>query len=214
VLLIWQVTAASVALFFGAWVCHGELVRRRPGASHLTGFYLTVAAGGRRARWPRWRRRSSSADSGSFRSSLFTTAVLFLVATMSGAATRVERWAANVTMLMAPAMVLVLFVLPGPAQPEAAVASARNFYGVLHVTDDVFPASPQMRRLLHGRILHGVQYLDPARRRLPTSYYGPRSGIDRAIRSHPNRLLGAPLRIGVVGLGTGTMAAWGAKAIA
>lgn len=67
-----------------------------------------------------------------------------------------------------------------------------------------------MRRLRHGRILHGVQFLDPALRALPTAYYGVRSGIDRAIRSHPNRAAGAPLRIGVIGLGTGTIAAWGA----
>ncbi len=211
VLLIWQVTAASVALFFGAWVCHGELVRRRPDASHLTGFYLTVAAGGATGTLASLGAPLVFRGFWEFPLFLFTTAVLFLLATMTGAATRVERWVAHATMLTAPAIVVALLVSPGPVQPETAVASARNFYGVLHVTDDVVPASPQMRRLLHGRILHGVQFLDPARRRLPTSYYGPRSGIDRAIRFHPNRLLGTPMRIGVVGLGTGTMAVWGAK---
>jgi hypothetical protein len=88
------------------------------------------------------------------------------------------------------------------------VADARNFYGVLHVADDVPPETPMLRRLRNGRILHGVQFLDAARRMQPSSYYGARSGIDRALRAHPKRIAGEPMRMAVIGLGTGSMAAW------
>src|SRR5207237_3585792 len=55
----------------------------------------------------------------------------------------------------------------------------------------------------------GGQFIDPARKREPTAYYAGGSGVDRAIRLHPRRLAGRPLRIGVIGLGVGTLAAWG-----
>jgi hypothetical protein len=62
-----------------------------------------------------------------------------------------------------------------------------------------------VRRMMHGVIMHGEQYLEPNLRRQPTSYYGPQSGVGVAIRHYENR----PLRLGVIGLGTGTLAAWG-----
>jgi SAM-dependent methyltransferase len=63
-----------------------------------------------------------------------------------------------------------------------------------------------MRSLSHGTIIHGKQFLEPDRRDWPTSYYGRASGIGLALldaREH------APLRVGVVGLGAGTLAAYG-----
>ena len=46
-LSVWiQIAVFSVALFVGTMVCHGELVRAKPAARYLTGFYLAVAAGG------------------------------------------------------------------------------------------------------------------------------------------------------------------------
>ena len=58
---------------------------------------------------------------------------------------------------------------------------------------------------MHGVIMHGEQFLAPVMRREVTSYYGPQSGVGVAVRY----LTGRPLRVGVIGLGTGTMAAWG-----
>jgi hypothetical protein len=86
-----------------------------------------------------------------------------------------------------------------------AVASWRNFYGILRVTD--LPGDPRgaMRELTHGRIKHGSQYLEQAWRDRPTSYYGPHSGVAMALNALPE----GPRRIAVIGLGTGTMAAWG-----
>ena len=66
--------------------------------------------------------------------------------------------------------------------------------------------------MIHGRIQHGFQYLDPDKRLWPTTYYGPTSGIGMAIDHHPAPHATDPertLRIGVVGLGCGTLAAYG-----
>jgi SAM-dependent methyltransferase len=80
----------------------------------------------------------------------------------------------------------------------------RNFYGTLRVRD-VGSGDEAMRRLTHGVIMHGEQYLASARRIEPTTYYGSTSGVGLALSN-----LGAdPKRIAVVGLGTGTLAAHG-----
>ncbi|MGO4610948.1 hypothetical protein AB4142_31930, partial [Variovorax sp. 2RAF20] len=57
----------------------------------------------------------------------------------------------------------------------------------------------------HGSVKHGEQYLAPGRRREPTTYYGRSSGIGLAIAAAPAR----PRRIGLVGLGAGTLATYG-----
>jgi len=99
------------------------------------------------------------------------------------------------------------------AHTRTAVALSRNFYGVL----GVFPSNPDDPQraayvLKHGRVTHGLQFRALDRRRLPTSYYGPASGIGLALLRNPRR--SGPegvrtLRIGVVGLGAGTIAAYG-----
>ncbi|MGH9399875.1 MAG: ferrichrome ABC transporter permease [Thermoanaerobaculia bacterium] len=88
-----------------------------------------------------------------------------------------------------------------------AVSVTRNFYGVLTVEElnREFPDLHQLR-LRHGRIVHGFQYQSPLKRHMATSYYGDRSGIGLAIHLHPHSALG--LRIGVVGLGVGTVASF------
>ncbi len=90
---------------------------------------------------------------------------------------------------------------------------ARNFHGVLSVLE-VEPGDPQRRAriLKHGRVVHGVQYVEAAARRQPSSYFVRDSGLGLALVHHPRRAGesgGKPLRIGVVGLGIGTIAAYG-----
>jgi len=82
----------------------------------------------------------------------------------------------------------------------------RNFYGTLRVKD-TGEDKDLSRRLMHGVIMHGEQYLAPERRNEPTSYYGGTSGIARLIANVQDR----PIRVGVVGLGTGTLAVYGRK---
>ena len=64
------------------------------------------------------------------------------------------------------------------------------------------------RELYHGRIMHGLQYLAPGRRHLPTTYYDSDSGAGVAILMHP-RFESGTLKIGAVGLGVGTIATFG-----
>ena len=63
-------------------------------------------------------------------------------------------------------------------------------------------------KLLHGQITHGLQLSAPSRRAELTAYYGPSSGAGLAIRRHPKRRASRPMRVGVIGLGVGTLAAW------
>ena len=81
-------------------------------------------------------------------------------------------------------------------------ARTRSYFGVYTVRE----RGNGQRALLHGTTLHGVQYTD-ARRLLPTTYYGPTSGVGIAL-SRANQLFGNDARIAVVGLGTGTLACW------
>ena len=84
---------------------------------------------------------------------------------------------------------------------------ARNFYGQLRVFDDGDPRidDDASRRLIHGAINHGQQMLRAEYRRLPVTYFCPESGIGRGMKA----LEGHPRRIGILGLGCGTLAAYG-----
>jgi hypothetical protein len=55
-------------------------------------------------------------------------------------------------------------------------------------------------------ILHGEQYTAPEARAVGTTYYGPGSGVGRTIEASRS---GAPMRLGVIGLGVGTLATYG-----
>lgn len=82
--------------------------------------------------------------------------------------------------------------------------SSRNFYGVVRVF-----RTRRGRMLMHGRTLHGAQ-LDPPYDREPITYYGKKSGIGIVLQNHPKRSIpGDSLRVGLVGLGAGTLAAYG-----
>jgi hypothetical protein len=104
----------------------------------------------------------------------------------------------------------VLFV-NARAQVRNALAVTRNFYGLLSVQEQN-ANQPDWRAysLRHGRIVHGFQFRSEAKRGLPTAYYGSASGIGLALLHHPRRDAGneGSLRIGVVGLGVGTLAAY------
>jgi hypothetical protein len=83
----------------------------------------------------------------------------------------------------------------------------RNFYGTLRVKDTGAATSETaMRRLMHGVIMHGEQYLHPDKQNRITTYYTESSGVGLAIKYFQGE---RPVRVGVVGLGTGTLAAYG-----
>jgi hypothetical protein len=92
------------------------------------------------------------------------------------------------------------------ARPESGLYwGKRNFYGALRV----YELAQGGKALFHGQTLHGAQ-LNPPNNRLPMAYYGPNSGIGILLQNHPGRNSGSGrLRIGIVGLGAGTLAAYG-----
>src|SRR6185369_14481626 len=86
------------------------------------------------------------------------------------------------------------------------VEQIRNFYGeagVWHVDE----AHPQQHNLTlySGNIVHGRQFVHPDRRRLATTYYHPETGVGRVLTHFKHR---GNLRVGAVGLGAGTLAAY------
>lgn len=103
----------------------------------------------------------------------------------------------------------VLLLYNIKARTTASLIAGRNFYGSYSVVENDGP-DPAWRSytLGHGRIKHGMQFQEPDKRRRPTTYYGPSSGIGLLLVNYP-RPAGGRLRIGVVGLGTGTIAAYG-----
>lgn len=99
----------------------------------------------------------------------------------------------------------------------STIQTSRNFYGVLRVRHEAAEDNdgdfiPAKKALTHGQIRHGFQYDDDYWKRQPTTYYGRESGIGLAIlnsRQHAQETDQHALRVGVVGLGTGTLAAYG-----
>jgi hypothetical protein len=112
------------------------------------------------------------------------------------------------------ALLIAALTLGGTAFARArnAIQTSRSFYGILSVRpqnmDD--PARAAFS-LVHGRVVHGFQMRAEADRRTPAAYFGPTSGVGIAIRHATSAasLAQGNLRIGVVGLGVGTIAAYG-----
>ena len=209
---VWQIAGAALVLFAGALACHGELSRLRPAPRFLTGYYLAIAAGGAAGGMavalvaPVVFR-----DFWEFPLFLLLAYALWVAASgrdaraVAGAPRRLGRLAA---LAVAPLVVTAAFVWPIAARSGSTVVTMRNFFGILRVYDTQAGAAPALRRFQHGGIVHGMQFLDPARRREPTAYYRRPSGISVAIERHPRRVAGQPMHIGVIGLGIGTLAAW------
>jgi hypothetical protein len=101
--------------------------------------------------------------------------------------------------------VVLLRVFGSLSSETTMVYKARNFYGALAIGESLNPgAAGKVRTLLHGRVVHGGQALTDGDRREPKFYYGRESGVGVALR----RPLPAH-RVGAVGLGAGTVAAYG-----
>ena len=210
-----QLVGSTGVLFTACMVCHGELARSAPGGQHLTTFYLTIAAGG---------------ALGGLSVALLAPAVfpdfwelpLFLLSSYAllvvvvhrnrGSVLKViDRTVSQVALISVLVLATAGFVLPTVRRDRGTVATARNFYGVLRVQDSPPGMLESERVLLVGRIFHGGQFLDPERKREATAYFTAGSGVEMAIRRHPRRRAGENLQIGVIGLGVGTIAAWGER---
>jgi hypothetical protein len=208
-----QVGALLAVLFSGCMVCHGELVHIRPAPRHLTAFYLAIAAGGSIGGVAVALVAPLVLDRlWEFQFFTLLPLALLMVAILRDTQSRLRRgwWRLGWIVLVA-ALCGSTYELVRPAESDGSkeVARARNFYGMLTVLDDDPDQDPVLRRLRNGQILHGAQFRDPAHKTDVTTYYGDGSGVEVAINQHPKRDLQQPLRIGVIGLGAGTIAALG-----
>ena len=221
-----QVAVYSFTLFVCCMSCHGELVRMKPSPKYLTLFYLMIATGG--------------ALGGTFVTllaprifdgfweihiGLVACLLLILIVGRRDALDDLLQrqlrkgprgWATISAGGLAAGVVCVTLVWLGvqiSLSRSGIVQMTRNFYGVLRVKETKVD-NPLQRQisLTHGNTVHGVQFQAPEKRGQATTYYGPDTGIGVAVRHFPR--LGnshAGLRIGVVGLGIGTIATYATK---
>src|SRR5258708_4066402 len=182
--------------------CPGGLDLPRPAARRLTAFFFAVSAGGALG-------GLLVAVVAPLVFSAYYELGIGLVAVGALAALRfapVGR-AARLASLAVLLGVTGCAVYEGFSYREDVRLSSRSFYGVLRVKEYGYPGEDaHLRRLVHGAIMHGEQYQTGRWRAFITTYYQETSGIGAAIRS--KQAAGA-LRVGVIGLGTGTIAAYG-----
>jgi SAM-dependent methyltransferase len=201
----------TMGLFTCCMVCHGELARLKPHPRYLTHFYVMIAAGGALGGLlvglvaPHLFNALYEMPLGLVACGVLVVWVLRQDADIEW----FQRWRQPVP-IVAAVLTVALAVFVG-LQIRDSVRGARvlvrNFYGGLKVRDNG-PATQldATRTLTHGTINHGEQFLNPARRDLPTTYYGPDTGVGLAIREKEKT---GAIRVGVIGLGTGTLAAYG-----
>lgn len=206
---ITQIVVHCLALFSACMICHGEVVRLKPGPGRLTGFYMATAVGG--------------ALGGVFVGliaplifSIYLEQSLCLVVVMALYGWILWRDQTSRLHRGRPPLVWAAYGLGAVAitaslswtmsrRFQGAEAMTRSFFGTLQIKR-YGEGDGELVNLLDGRISHGYQFVDAAKRRLPTAYFIPESGIGRALR-YPG--LGAERRVGILGLGVGTLAAYG-----
>ncbi len=195
-------------LFLACMFCHGELAHAKPAARYLTRFYLMLSLGG--------------AAGGMFVGlaapklfDLYWELPLGLTACALLAVVVTRGMFARSLAAIVPAAAIAATGVCGyyayafdAFMREDTILAMRNFYGALRIKQTAPDNEPgAQRRLMHGVIMHGEQYVAQDRRGLITSYYGDSSGVGMAIeRIHPPEQ-----RVGVIGLGAGTLAGYARK---
>ncbi|MBA5608518.1 fused MFS/spermidine synthase [Duganella sp. FT3S] len=203
-----QIALFSASLFVCCMVCHGELARLKPAPARLTSYYLMIAAGGAiggvfvALLAPRLFNDNYELPMAAIGALLLVFLTVCrepdVVMPLMGSG---ESW--RKAIVFTATLSTCLYVGKELLIDRGAI-KARNFYGIVRVRD-VGQGSAAARQLSHGTILHGFQYLRLDRRRWPTSYYGPASGAGVGLAASRTE---AAQRVGVVGLGAGTMAAY------
>lgn len=219
----------SVTLFSACMICHGELARLKPSPKFLASFYLMIAFGGALGSVfvnliaPSFFSRYWEYPIGLF--GVYLLAGICRFRDTRKSAPRSERKSRKraqqpeTTFLRNPrtqkviwgtaGMVFVVFYgITIYVLESNDLMSNRNFYGRLHVTETENNSGIVVRSLMDGQIMHGEQIVNPQYRLIPTLYFRYGSGVGVAVRHH-NHVKG--LRLGVIGLGVGTIAAYVAQ---
>lgn len=209
--MVKEASLFCAVLFFSCMACHGELYRLRPSPKNLTSFFLMISAGG--------------ALGGifvaliaplifdhyyEFHLTVVAAPVVFLLAVWHDRHRYEKRAWFDVT--LGGAVGMIFFIAAGLVAEirndlKSAAFTQRNFYGALTVFD-YYKEEPNhhYRVLQHGTITHGLQFTEPLAAKWATSYYSDKSGIGRALTHFPRE---QNRRVGLVGLGTGSMSVYG-----
>jgi SAM-dependent methyltransferase len=191
-----------IALFITCFFLHGELYARRPDTSGMTRFYLVSAAGS----------AAGTLLVGVIaplvlRANYDLACTLVVVALIALAATWHDGWGLRMIWVAGVTAAIVVLSTQIRQYDDDAVALMRNFYGTLRVRETHLPPqSDTDRQLLNGTIEHGAEWFAPQFLNQPLTYYATNSGLGLAMRLCCGQ---DPKRVGVIGLGTGTVAAYG-----
>lgn len=208
----------SLALFSICMLCHGELYHLKPPARQLNIFYFILALGGALGGMfvgifaPVFFNGYWEVYVGFYLSLIIAFFVLVKY--------RNSKLYHNMPKYFFSTNEFYFFVLIGVPMIIFSVALTitvvsgydsvqtwRNFYGVLtYKTKKI--GNETYSYLIHGRIIHGMQY-SGKRRTEPVSYYHSQTGMGLLLASFPRDKDG--LRVGVIGLGAGVLAVYGEK---
>jgi len=198
------------AFFVCCMVCHGELAGLKPDPSALTSFYLSVAAGGAigglaiAAIAPMVFDRDYD---------LALTVLLVALCIYYVTWRRLPKTMSARTRHGVLAAVLSIWVMLSGAViwrllyfDNNGVFTARNFYGPLQVSLGITPLpGREYIQLRNGNIIHGQEFTAREQWCEPLTYYSPESGVGLALRQMGTN---GPMRVGVIGLGAGTIAGY------
>jgi spermidine synthase len=195
-----ELPTVGAALFVCCMFCHGELADMKPDPKQgLAFFYLMVASGG----------ALGAVFVGLLAPNAFSS---YLELPVGVAACFVlslpllyRRGSPRQLLRLALVAAIAFIAASRFASGRQDLIRSRNFYGTLQIADSG-EGDDRIRSLYNGKVLHGIQYQTPVRSRIAAAYYPPESGIGQAMRWLPHR---QPWRVGVVGLGTGTVAVYG-----
>ena len=190
------------ALFVFCYCCHGELYRLRPPASETTAYYLVIALGS----------ALGAIFIGVAAPMLFSlnydlALSLIFLSGLTIAATWRSGWLVRAFWIAGTAATIWAAALDVRVLRHDVISQLRGFYGSLRVIQTFAIPGPGIQRtLMSGTIQHGIQIFNDELRHRGTSYYAPDSGVGLALRFCCD---GKPRRIGVVGLGAGSLAVYG-----
>lgn len=208
-----QIVTYLSGLYLACMVCHGELATQKPHPKYLTRFYLLMSAGGAGGGllvglaaplvFPDYLEMHFGITA-----AMITGIVVYFRETYvsNDGAKPIMRFQSGM-LVWGFAMLWAVGTLVSDAYDSSdALDRSRNFYGVLRVVEAETKTGDAKRELFHGRIRHGSQLTGHENRTIPTTYYGRTTGSGLAMQLHKPQ---TNRRVGVVGMGVGTLAAYG-----
>ncbi|GLX77225.1 hypothetical protein tinsulaeT_05650 [Thalassotalea insulae] len=205
--IVTQVVLYSSILFAACMICHGELARLKPCVSQLTWYYLVIATGG----FIGSALVAFVAQAVFVQFLEFPLAILAVFVLFSLAVYQAVKQVNKLMILSLSLAIICAGVLwqLNEQYLQSDVFNQRNFYGVLSVKD-IQTETLNERRLIDGTTSHGTQSLDIEKQGIPLSYYRKYTGVALALEQFAElNQLERGVNVGLIGLGAGTLAAYG-----